>query len=975
MDFHYNGFFSPNPLVYLDPVKTNVRDVDFGGFTYKEFLLWLTKLTNGACDNVYYCVRKESLCEGIRRIDSDADYWEFVETVYSLESDSLESKLDVYIDHRNEPILDWADKEFLADGKGYESDYMDEEDDKDSEVSMTMEYEHEWDDEEEHTFDKTVGDPFLDKLSGHISDDDEEEANNGKLKDVVFPVHNENQEWEQMVPVLGMKFSNPLELKLCITNYAVKNGYDLWYEKSDHERLLVKCCKGKTNKQGKGCPFRLWATWMSSEKSFQIKSLNGMHNCARVFKFGSIVTYKWIAKHFMNHILQKPKMSIRKLKAKVSKKFNLIASVGQCRNARKYAFQEIEGTLKEHYAKTWSYGEEIRRTNPGSTVKMDVDVMPDGTTYFSKFYVCFKGLKDGWIEGCRRVIGLDGCFLKGICRGQLLSAIGRDANNHIYPIAWAVVSVESKETWKWFIDLLIQDLGMGVGHGLTLISDQHKGLLEAVKERVPAAEHRQCARHICANFLKRFKGQVFRKLFWYAAAATTPAKFEQHMNEIKKLEPLAYDHLMERDPKTWSKAFFQTDRACDAYENGISESFNSVIEVARKRPLITMLEEIRIYVMERLYRQKIKGQSWDLTICPTIRLKLSKLKDLQRFWKVIPSGYQQYEVRLGYDAYVVDIGSRTCACRTWQLTGYPCVHGYACIASLNRDVEEYVSPWFTTSMYLNCYRYTINPLNGSDMWPHVDYINPLPPKRRRLPGRPSTKRKRDQIERENQGKKHSITKRGSVMKCSICRESGHNKTTCPQKPIGESSNASSKKKKSKKADKVKVVLAHEVDIDSESEVEIEPESDVDSFDIEFEDDVQPEVEDGVEPEVQDGVQHEVQDEVQAEVEPENHPEVHDANQVEVHLAVQAEVEPEVQVQVEDANQIVVQDQVEIPAFQVVVGKRARKPSERITKLKIRKMWEGKQGSSDDNPISTVITIPLQCNHNSITLFEQFNSSD
>ncbi|CAI9265482.1 unnamed protein product [Lactuca saligna] len=891
VDFHYNGFFSPNPLVYLDPVKTNVRDVDFGGFTYKEFLLWLTKLTNGECDNVYYCMRKESLCEGIRRIDSDADYWKFVETVYSLESDSLESELDVYIDHRNEPILDWADNEFLEDGKGYE---LDEEDDKDSKR------------------------PILDKLSGHISDDDEEEANNGKLKDVVFPVHNENQEWEQMVPVLGMKFSNPLELKLCITNYAVKNGYDLWYEKSDHESLLVKCYKGKTNKQGKGCPFRLWATWMSSEKSFQIKSLNDMHNCARVFKFRSIVTYKWIAKHFMNHILQKPKMSIRKLKAKVSKKFNLIASVGQCRNARKYAFQEIEGTLKEHYAKTWSYGEEIRRTNPGSTVKMDVDVMPDGTTYFSKFYVCFKGLKDGWIEGCRRVIGLDGCFLKGICRGQLLSAIGRDANNHIYPIVWAVVSVESKETWKWFIDLLIEDLGMGVGHGLTLISDQHKGLLEAVKERVPAAEHRQ---------------------------STTPAKFEQHMNEIKKLEPLAYDHLMERDPKTWSKAFFQTDRACDAYENGISESFNSVIEVARKRPLITMLEEIRIYVMERLYRQKIKGQSWDLTICPTIRLKLSKLKDLQRFWKVIPSGYQQYEVRLGYDAYVVDIGSRTCACRTWQLTGYPCVHGYACIASLNRDVEEYVSPWFTTSMYLNCYRNTINPLNGSDMWPHVYYISPLPPKRRRLPGRPSTKRKRDQIERKNQGKKHSITKRGSVMKCSICRESGHNRTTCPQKPIGNHQMQVQRKRNPRKP----VVLAHEVDIDSDSEVEIEPESDVDSFDLEFEDDVQPEVEDGVEPEVQDGVQHEVQDEVQAEVEPENHPEVHDANQVEVHLAVQAEVEPEVQVQVEDANQIVVQDQVEIPAFQVVVGKRARKPSERITKLKIRKMWEGKQGSSDDNP--------------------------
>ncbi|CAI9286722.1 unnamed protein product [Lactuca saligna] len=116
--FHYSGFFSPNSLVYLDPVKTSVRDMNFGGFTYKEFLLWLTKLTKGACDNVYYYIKKESLCEGIRRIDSDADYWEFVETVYS-----LESELDVYIDHQNESILDWAGNKLLADGKGESGHY------------------------------------------------------------------------------------------------------------------------------------------------------------------------------------------------------------------------------------------------------------------------------------------------------------------------------------------------------------------------------------------------------------------------------------------------------------------------------------------------------------------------------------------------------------------------------------------------------------------------------------------------------------------------------------------------------------------------------------------------------------------------------------------------------------------------------------------------------------------------------------
>lgn len=94
--------------------------------------------------------------------------------------------------------------------------------------------------------------------------------------------------------------------------------------------------------------------------------------------------------------------------------------------------------------------------------------------YFKGIYICFKALKDGWKAGCRPVIGLDGCFLKGICQGELLSAIGRDVNNQVYPIAWAVVDIENNENWKWFIELLVNDIDMHKGMGLSLISDQHQ---------------------------------------------------------------------------------------------------------------------------------------------------------------------------------------------------------------------------------------------------------------------------------------------------------------------------------------------------------------------------------------------------------------------------------------------------------------------------------------------------------------------
>ncbi|KAI3522856.1 hypothetical protein L1887_00908 [Cichorium endivia] len=261
VDIHYNEFLTPKPLTYLGGVRVSVRDVDFGLFFLRKFKEFLGKLCKTRCDNMYYCTRHETLAEGIRRFGNDADYVEFLEMGYE---DENEFRMNVYIDHQNEPVLDWAHMEVPDEEV---EDAEDEDDDKDSEKSYTVEYEHVAD-QEVHSFDKTTDDKFLNKLVRHsnikseVNKDDE--PNTEDAQGVVFPVHDENQEWDTMVPILGMKFSNPIELKNCVTNYAVKNGYDLWYEKTDCNRLLVKCGKGKKDKNGKSCPFRLWATWMGS---------------------------------------------------------------------------------------------------------------------------------------------------------------------------------------------------------------------------------------------------------------------------------------------------------------------------------------------------------------------------------------------------------------------------------------------------------------------------------------------------------------------------------------------------------------------------------------------------------------------------------------------------------------------------------------------------------------------------------------
>ena len=85
-----------------------------------------------------------------------------------------------------------------------------------------------------------------------------------------------------------------------------------------------------------------------------------------------------------------------------------------------------------------------------------------GLPYFEKIYIC--------LEGCRPIIGLDACHLNTKTGGQLMCAVGRDPNDEYFPFAYAVVEAGTKDTWTWFLNLLLGDIRDG--KNWVFISDQ-----------------------------------------------------------------------------------------------------------------------------------------------------------------------------------------------------------------------------------------------------------------------------------------------------------------------------------------------------------------------------------------------------------------------------------------------------------------------------------------------------------------------
>ncbi|CAI9280085.1 unnamed protein product [Lactuca saligna] len=405
------------------------------------------------------------------------------------------------------------------------------------------------------------------------------------------------------------------------------------------------------------------------------------------------------------------------------------------------------------------------RSNPGSTVRIYVNINPDQTTTFHRIYVCFKAIKDGWKIGCRRVIGLD---------------------------AWAVVEVENKVNWTWFLELVSEDLSLDAGRGLCVISDQHKGLVEATKDILPHVEHRQCVRHIYANFRKVYSGIQFRNMFWATEKSTTEGDFKINMDRIKTLSEGAYDHLMAREPHTWCRAFFGSGLACESVENGITECFNAVIVDARKKPLLAMLEEIRLYMMERFYNLREEAHKLEGDVCEATLLKMEEFAEDIRTWYAVPSGVNSYEIRNGFQSYGVDSEHHYCSCRLWDIAGIPCVHAQVAILYTNQDPKEFISTWFNKSNYMATYQSNILPINGSNLWEETGYTKPLPPTARRMPGRPNVKRRRHVSEHED--KYPQVSNKGRTVQCKNYLQRGHNKASCknpkvvpepkPKKKIG-----------------------------------------------------------------------------------------------------------------------------------------------------------------------------------------------
>ncbi|KAF6170635.1 hypothetical protein GIB67_020197 [Kingdonia uniflora] len=106
---------------------------------------------------------------------------------------------------------------------------------------------------------------------------------------------------------------------------------------------------------------------------------------------------------------------------------------------------------------------------------------------FTRCFWYFGHLKKTY-KLLRPVVVIDKTFLKGRYRGTLLTTIAIDPSNHIFPLAFLIIDLETIESWTYFLEMFGYNFH-GYDTRFVVISDRNPIIINDVPKVFPFAIH------------------------------------------------------------------------------------------------------------------------------------------------------------------------------------------------------------------------------------------------------------------------------------------------------------------------------------------------------------------------------------------------------------------------------------------------------------------------------------------------------
>ncbi|XP_024026491.1 uncharacterized protein LOC112093061 [Morus notabilis] len=545
---------------------------------------------------------------------------------------------------------------------------------------------------------------------------------------------------------VGNQFMSKSVLKKFMHVIAIRRHFEFKSERSNNSFYVLVC-------KNESCTWKMRAAKVSNGNVWEVKKYIKEHTCsldvasAEHRQANSRVVSEFLKGDFSIGLAER--LYPNDLRSIMHGKHGVEISYYKARMAHRYALASMRGSAVESYASIPFMCNVFKEKNPDNLCYLKNPGYAYGFVQWSRSVTSYKLDNDGRFKP---VILVDDTSLKNEFSGTLLLSAVLDADNHIFPLGFAIVDSENDSSWEWFFERLKE--AIRTREELVIISDRKSSIPKAVEKVFSDASHEFCMQHLLRNLNSNFKSVHVDAIFYRCAKTYRKEDFGYFMRQLEAVRPAIQNYLMQVGVEKWARAYFERKRY-DVMTTNISESLNNVLVNAREYSIEALIEHFRSLLQRWFYERRNKADQTFIYFSKHATKYLRDRKKIARCLSVQPMDINKYYVVDGLVGEMVDLVAKTCSCLVWQVDEFPCPHAIASIWKRNLDPAHFTSYYYTNNAFKATY----------DVGSELEVV--LPPEFKRGAGRPRKQRILSSGEREKQ-----------YVKCSRCKQVGHNRRTC-----------------------------------------------------------------------------------------------------------------------------------------------------------------------------------------------------
>ncbi|XP_024029591.1 uncharacterized protein LOC112094003 [Morus notabilis] len=334
---------------------------------------------------------------------------------------------------------------------------------------------------------------------------------------------------------VGNQFMSKSVLKKLMHVIAIRRHFEFKSERSNNSFYVLVC-------KNKNCTWKMRVAKVSNGNVWAVKKYVKEHTCSLDVvsvehrQANSRVVSEFLKGDF--NIELADRLRPNDLRFIMHGKHGVEISYYKAQMACRYALASMRGSAVESYASIPFLCNVFKEKNPGSVISYELD--NDGR--FKYFFVCLGASINGW-RHYKPVISVDGTFLKNEFSGTLLLYAVLDADNHIFPLGFAIVDSETDSSWEWFFERLKE--AIGTREELVIVYDRKSSILKAVDKVFSDASHGFCMQHLLRNLNSNFKGVHVVAIFYRCAKANRKEDFGYFMRQLEAVRPAIRNYLLQ----------------------------------------------------------------------------------------------------------------------------------------------------------------------------------------------------------------------------------------------------------------------------------------------------------------------------------------------------------------------------------------------------------------------------------------------